>query len=142
MHLTLKRIDAAHFEALTPSGHRVLLDGPAEIGGLDRGARPMEMVLIGLAGCSAVDVLLILQKGRHAVHDLEVEVEANRAHAVPAVFTDIHLIFTGEGTMSKAHLERAVSLSMEKYCSVAQMLAPTVKITHKTQLRKTQNGVQ
>lgn len=142
MHVTLKQIDAAHFEALTPSGHRVLLDGPAEIGGLNRGARPMEMVLVGLAGCSAVDVLLILQKGRHDIHDLEVEVDAHRADAIPAVFTDIHLIFSAQGTMSKAHLERAVSLSMEKYCSVALMLAPTVKITHKTQLRKARDGLQ
>jgi putative redox protein len=140
MNLTLKRIRAAHFEAFTSSGHKIALDGPPHIGGQNRGARPMEMVLIGLAGCSSVDILMILEKGRHAVEDLEIEVSAVRTDAVPAVFSDIHLIFIASGSMQEKHLNRAASLSMEKYCSVAQMLLPKVRITHETQLRKSPQG--
>lgn len=134
MNVTIKRVNAAHFEAFTQSGHRIPLDGPADIGGENRGARPMEMVLVGLAGCSAVDILHILQKGRASVDDVEIEVAAKRADAIPAVFSEIHLRFRVSGSMSTAQAERAAMLSMEKYCSVARMLAPTVQITHEIQL--------
>ena len=134
MNVTIKRVNGAHFEALTQSGHRIQLDGPPDIGGQNMGARPMEMVLVGLAGCSAVDILHILQKGRTSVQDVEIHVSAIRADAIPAVFSEIHLRFHVSGSMTEAQAKRAAHLSMDKYCSVAMMLVPTVKITHEIQL--------
>jgi len=130
MRVTLKRTRGAQFLASNGAGQTALIDGPADIGGQGEGVRPMEMLLMSLAGCSAMDVLLILQKQRQPVSDLTVDVEGKRADAVPAVYTDIHLIFTASGDLDAQKLARAVALSMEKYCSVTKMLEPTVRITH------------
>lgn len=130
MRVVLQRREGALFEATNEKGHRCLLEGPPVVGGTDSALRPMEMVLVGLAGCSAVDVLLILQKGRHEIADLRVEVEGERAEAVPAVFTRIHLRFIAAGDFSREKLQRAADLSIEKYCSVAKMLMSTVQIDH------------
>ncbi len=99
-------------------------------GGKDLGARPMEVVLSGLGGCSAIDVMLILKQSRQSVSNCEIEITANRADTIPKVFTDIqiHYILTGIDMDSKK-VDRAVKLSMEKYCSVTRMLEPTVRIT-------------
>ena len=95
------------------------------------GLRPMETVLCGLVGCSGIDVALILEKARQKIDDCEIEVEAKRADAVPAVFTDIHVHYRITGSdLDPKKVSRAVSLSMEKYCSVTKMLEPTVSITH------------
>ncbi|MDX1609702.1 MAG: OsmC family protein [Halofilum sp. (in: g-proteobacteria)] len=122
--------DAA-FVGTTAAGHRVVMDGPPDAGGRERGPRPMEMVLLGLGGCSAFDVVHILRRGRHPLAGCEVEVEAERAETEPKVFTRIHMRFTlrGEGLPEK-QVERAVNLSADKYCSVARMLASTATITH------------
>ena len=128
--ITLKRKEGFKFEAINSLGKTAILDGPASIGGTDDGVRPMEMVLMGLAGCSSFDVLHILQKGRQDVEDLEVKVKAERVDAVPAVFTKIHLHFIASGGMTEKRLAQAVELSMEKYCSVSAMLAKSVEITH------------
>lgn len=137
MKISMRRLGGAQFEARSPQGQRCLVDGPPDVGGRGEGMRPMEMVLVGLAGCSAVDVLHILQKGRHQIGDLDIDVEAERADAVPAVFTRIHLRFVASGDFDLAKLQRAADLSMEKYCSVATMLAPTVEITHEVALKGT-----
>lgn len=129
MHITLNRKSGALFEAQNDRGQSIVLDGPADIGGVDGGMRPMEMLLVSLAGCSAVDVLHILQKGRQPIEDLRITVDGTRKDEIPAVFERIHLVFEAGGGVPLAKLQRAVDLSMEKYCSVSKMLAPTVDIT-------------
>lgn len=126
----------ARFTGETESGQRVVMDGPPDAGGRDQGPRPMEMVLLGLGGCSAFDVVHILQKGRRAVAACEVEIDAERAAVDPKVFTRIHMHFIVRGAeLDRARVERAVALSADKYCSVARMLASTAEITHDAELR-------
>jgi putative redox protein len=129
MRVKLAQTGAAKFTASNASGATVVIDGPAEMGGENAGLRPMETLLAALAGCSALDVLLIMEKQRENLEGLEVEVEGERAEAVPAVFTRIHLRFKGHGPIDLKKLQKAVELSMEKYCSVSKMLEPTVAIT-------------
>lgn len=119
------------FCARSPEGHEVWMDGPAEYGGENRGPRPMELVLMGMGGCTAFDVVHILRKGRLDVQDCEAEVSAERAPTDPKVFTRIHVHFRlrGRGLPEDA-VRRAVSLSAEKYCSASIMLAKTATITH------------
>ena len=132
MQVSLKRISGSKFEAVNEEGNGTVLDGPEIVGGVKAGVRPMEMVLMGLAGCAGVDVLLILQKGKHRVDTLDIQVDGTRADAVPAVFTDIHIVFEASGDFTEKQLARAADLSLEKYCSVATMLRPGVSITHET----------
>ena len=119
------------FEAIADSGHKVIMDASPAAGGENKGSRPMELLLMGLGGCSSIDVMMMLQKSRQEVTDCKAVIEAERADAVPAVFTHIHVHFvvTGRGLSSK-HVERAVKLSAEKYCSASIMLAKAVEITH------------
>lgn len=113
------------------SGHAVIMDGPKEHGGRNLGTRPMEMILLGLGGCTQFDVVHILRKGRHQVSLCEVELEAERADSDPKVFTKIHVHFkvAGPGLKEKA-VQRAVELSAEKFCSASIMLGASVDITH------------
>lgn len=131
MKAHIRWLDGMAFEAESGSGHRLTVDGPPDLGGQDRGPRPMELLLEGLGCCSAVDVMHILERGRHPVSGCEVEVEAERADATPAVFTRINLHFrvSGEGLKPQA-VARAVELSAEKYCSASIMLAKACEITH------------
>lgn len=123
------------FLAESDSGHSVLMDGAPEAGGQNAGPRPMEMLLMGLGGCTAFDVVMILKKGRHDIQDCVVEIEAQRASEDPKVFTDIHLHFIVTGkNMNSQHIERAIDLSAEKYCSASIMLKSTAKITHDFEL--------
>ena len=138
MKVSLSLIDGVHFAAETGSGHRILLDGSPEIGGQNLGARPMEMVLVGLAGCTALDVISILRKARQTVSDCRIEIEAERADTVPRVFSRIHLQFRVFGNNLKASVvERAIKLSLEKYCSVTMMLNKTAEISHAYELIET-----
>ena len=136
MQARIKWLDNMSFVAETGSGHSVVLDGSPENGGRNLGIRPMESVLIGLGTCSAFDVILMLKKARQEVRDCEVSLEAERADAIPAVFTRVELVFTVDGNdLSEKQVNRVVGLSVEKYCSVAKMLAPSVEITYKIELR-------
>ncbi|WP_152205433.1 OsmC family protein [Marinobacter changyiensis] len=128
----------ASFKATSGSGHTVQMDGPPDHGGRDLGPRPMEMLLMGLGGCSSFDVMSILQKSRQDVTDCRAEIEAERADEVPAVFTRIHLHFVVTGHKLKDNLvKRAVSLSAEKYCSASIMLEKAgVAITHSHEIRE------
>ncbi len=131
MHVHVGWSGKASFVGTTDAGHRVVMDGPPDAGGLDRGPRPMEMVLLGLGGCSAFDVVHILKKARQSISGCEVDIEAERAATDPKVFTRIHMRFLLQGErLSEKHVDRAVSLSAEKYCSVVRMLASTAEITH------------
>lgn len=117
------------------SGHAIVMDGPPEFGGRNLGVRPMEMLLLGMGGCTEFDVLHILRRGRHDVTLCEVELEAERAERDPKVFTRIHAHFRvgGKGLTEKA-VERAVKMSAEKYCSASIMLGATAEITHDFEL--------
>jgi putative redox protein len=130
VEVTLKRDTGYKFVATNATGHEAVLDGPAKIGGTDDGLRPMEMILMGLAGCSSFDLLSILEKQRQTVDDLEIKVQGHRVDAVPAVYEKIHLIFNFTGTIDPAKLERALGLAVDKYCSVVDMLKPNVEITY------------
>lgn len=123
-------VEGMAFMGEAGSGHAVIMDGAPEYGGRNIGIRPMEMLLIGLAGCTGFDVVQILKKGRENVTGCEVEVEAERATEDPKVFTKIHIAYriTGRG-LSQAKAERAVSLSKEKYCSASIMLGATAEMT-------------
>jgi putative redox protein len=113
------------------SGHSVVMDGAADAGGRNLGVRPMEMLLLGLGGCTAFDVVSILQKSRQKLVDCEVEIEAERATEVPKVFTSIHVHFIVSGKdLDPAKVERAVNLSADKYCSASRMLEKAATITH------------
>ena len=123
-------VEGMAFMGEAGSGHAVIMDGAPEYGGRNLGIRPMEMLLIGLAGCTGFDVVQILKKGRENVTGCEVEVEAERATEDPKVFTKIHISYriTGRG-LSQAKAERAVTLSKEKYCSASIMLGATAEMS-------------
>lgn len=132
MKATVKWVDGAMFVGESGSGHSVVMDGPADLGGRNLGPRPMEMLLLGTGGCASYDVLSMLKKSRQQVVDCRVEVEAERADAVPAVFTSIsmHFVVTGVG-LKDSQVKRAVELSAQKYCSASIMLgAAGVTISH------------
>lgn len=132
MKSTVKWVDGAMFVGESGSGHCVVMDGPEDLGGRNVGPRPMEMLLLGTGGCSVYDVMSMLKKSRQQVVDCRVEMEAERADAVPAVFTRItmHFVVTGVG-LKESHVRRAVELSAEKYCSASIMLgAAGVEIGH------------
>ena len=119
------------FVASTGSGHVTVMDGAVEGGGNDSAPRPMEMLLAGTGGCAAYDVVLILKRGRHAVTDCRVKLEAERADTEPKVFTKINFHFDVSGhELPEAAVERAVKLSHEKYCSASAMLGATAEITY------------
>lgn len=132
MKAKVRWVDEVKFLGESGSGHSVLMEGPEESGGRNVGIRPMEMLLIGVGGCSSYDVVAILKKARQNITDCVTEVTAERADAIPAVFEKIHLHFrvTGRG-LSEKQVERAVALSAEKYCSATIMLEKSgVEITH------------
>jgi|TARA_B110000483_G_scaffold147265_1_gene175734 putative redox protein len=122
----------ASFEAKSGSGHSLILDGPPDHGGKNQGPRPMEMLLVGVGGCSTFDVVDILKKSRQEVENCRCEVQAERADTVPSVFTKINLHFSVSGTnLKEAMVKRAVKLSAEKYCSASIMLERGgVEISH------------
>jgi putative redox protein len=129
MNSTVNWIANDQFETMSPSGHLMTFDGQGE-----SGPSPMEHLISALGACSSIDVVMILQKGRHAVSSCRCELTAERAETSPRVFTRIHAHFVVEGEgLSQKHVERAVSLSLEKYCSVALMLQETVEISHSSE---------
>ena len=119
------------FAAETGSGHMVTMDGAPEGGGRDLAPRPMEMVLVGTGGCTAYDVVMILQKSRQEVKGCTVKLEADRASEDPKIFTKVHFHFTVTGrNLNPATVERAINLSHDKYCSASVMLEKTATLTH------------
>lgn len=119
------------FAAETESGHTIMMDGSPDIGGENRGARPMEMVLVGLGGCTSIDVVLMLQKLGQNISDCQVEITAERVETIPKVFKTIHVHFKVFGKeLNEKKVARAVNLSAEKYCSVSKMLEKSVEMSH------------
>ena len=132
MQATVKWVDGVQFLGESGSGHSVVMDGPEDHGGRNIGVRPMEMLLIGIGGCASFDVMSILSKSRQKVADCRCELQAERADAVPSVFTKIHLHFVVAGTgLKEAQVARAVELSATKYCSASMMMASAgVEVSH------------
>ncbi len=122
------------FAATSEGGGTLRMEGPPDMGGPGEHLRPMETLLASLAGCSAVDVVKILTQQKEPLEGLVVRVDGTRADAIPAVFTEIRVVYEIRGPVAENKARRAVALSMEKYCSVTKMLEPTVKIHHEVVL--------
>ena len=131
MKARVKWLDGAAMVAESGSGHALVMDGPPEFGGRNLGVRPMEMLLLGMGGCTEFDVLMILRKARQEVTGCEVVLEAERADSEPKVFTRIHAHFIVSGrNLSEKRVAKAIDLSAQKYCSASIMLGAMAEITH------------
>jgi putative redox protein len=127
----VKYIDGLQFVGQADSGHAIVMDGDADVGGNNTGLRPMELLLIGVGGCSGMDIVSILKKKREKVTDVEINVNGKKAEDYPQKFTDIDIEFVVKGrNLSDEAVKRAVQLSMDKYCSVKATLEGTAKITY------------
>ena len=131
MKATVKWLDHMSFVGESGSGHSVVMDGPPDDGGRNMGVRPMEMVLLGMGGCTSFDLVLILQRQRQAVTDCQVEIEAERATKVPKFLPGFMCITSSRaGIWIRKKVERAVKMTAEKYCSVSIMLSASVELSH------------
>ena len=131
MNASVKWVDGMLMVGESGSGHAVVMDGPAEFGGKDLGVRPMEMLLLGMAGCTTVDVVGTLEKMREKLSDCRAQISAVRSDEYPKVFTNIHVHFMIKGDqINPSKVEKAIKLSAEKYCSASIMLGETADITH------------
>ena len=141
MKAVVKWLDHMSFVGESESGHSVVMDGPPESGGRNMGVRPMEMVLLGMGGCTAFDVVMILQRQRQAITDCHVELTAERADEVPKVFTRIHAHYVVKGKgLDEKKVARAVDMTAEKYCSVSIMLAKSAEVTHDFEIVEEDQG--
>lgn len=137
MKARVKWVEDVAFMGESETGHAIVMDGAPENGGRNIGMRPMEVLLIGMGGCTSFDVVTILKKSRQAVVDCVAEINAERADEVPKVFTKIHVHFVVTGNdLNEKQVARAVSLSAEKYCSASIMLSKSVEITHDYEIRE------
>jgi putative redox protein len=138
MQIKLKRIDADfNIEATNSEGNTLLMDGSREIGGNGKGMRPMQLLLAALGGCSSVDIISILRKQKQELESIDIEVNGHRDPVGVegySLFKTIEVHFIVKGNVAKDKVERAVQLSMEKYCSVSKTLEPTAKVTYKVTL--------
>ena len=131
MKTTVRWVDNMLMLGEAESGHAIVMDGPEILGGQNLGVRPMEMLLLGMGGCTTVDVVSTLKKMRESIRDCRVEISAERAEEHPKVFTKIHLHFIIEGAnLNEKKVAKAVSLSADKYCSASIMLGKTATLTH------------
>ena len=131
MNLSVNWVDGMLMVGKSHSGHSITMDGPIEIGGENLGVRPMEMLLLGVAGCTMIDVVTTLKKMRQNLTHCETKISAERADEHPKVFTDIHIHFIVQGKdLDSKKVDKAITLSAEKYCSASIMLGKTANITH------------
>jgi putative redox protein len=120
-----------HFEAVNEGSHKVNIDASPAIGGENKGPRPMELLIMGLGGCSGIDIISILQKQKIEVKDFKIIIDAEREpNAIPSLFKKIHMNFIFKGEIDKHKADRAIALSLEKYCSVAKTLEASAEITY------------
>jgi putative redox protein len=135
MKASVKWVQDAMYLGESGSGHAVVMDGAPDAGGRNIGFRPMEMLLLGLGGCTAFDVVMILKRGREPVTDCVIDIEAQRAETEPKVFTKIAMRYRISGrALDPKKVERAVHLSADKYCSATAMLARTAQFSHEIEL--------
>ena len=131
MNISVNWVDGMLMVGKSHSGHSITMDGPPEIGGDNLGVRPMEMLLLGVAGCTMIDVVTTLKKMRQELTHCETKVNAERADDHPKVFTDIHIQFLVKGNdLDSKKVKKAITLSAEKYCSASIMLGKTASISH------------
>ena len=131
MNISVKWIDGMLMVGKSDSGHAIMMDGPPEIGGENLGVRPMEMLLLGMTGCTVIDVISTLKKMREDVVDCQTQVSADRSEEYPKVFTNIHIHFVLRGKqLNPLKVDKAIKLSAEKYCSASIMIGKTAIITH------------
>ena len=131
MNISVKWIDGMLMVGQSDSGHAIVMDGPPEIGGENLGVRPMEMLLLGMTGCTVIDVISTLKKMREDVVDCQTQVSADRSEEYPKVFTNIHVHFVLKGKqLNPSKVDKAIKLSAEKYCSASIMIGKTAVITH------------
>jgi len=131
MNISVKWIDGMLMVGKSDSGHAIVMDGPPEIGGENLGVRPMEMLLLGMAGCTMIDAISTLEKMREKISDCQTKVSADRDEDYPKVFTNIHVHFIFRGKhLNSSKVDKAIKLSAEKYCSASIMLGKTAVITH------------
>ena len=131
MNISVKWIDGMLMVGKSDSGHAIVMDGPPEIGGENLGIRPMEMLLLGMTGCTMIDVVSTLKKMREDVVDCQTQVSADRSEEYPKVFTNIHVHFVLRGKqLNPLKVDKAIKLSAEKYCSASIMIGKTAIITH------------
>lgn len=131
MEVRVKWVDGMMFLGESESGHAIVMDGPPELGGNNMGVRPMEMLLLGMGGCTSIDVMQMLQKSRQNITDCVAEISAERVDTIPKVFSKIHVHFVVTGKeLKESAVARAVKLSAEKYCSASIMLEKAVEISH------------
>ena len=131
MNISVNWVDGLLMVGKSDSGHTITMDGPPESGGENLGVRPMEMLLLGVAGCTMIDVVTTLKKMRQDLSHLETKINAERATDHPKVFTDIHIQFILKGQdLDEKKVDKAITLSAEKYCSASIMLGETATITH------------
>lgn len=133
MKINIKRLDDAfNMQAVNEEGNSLLMDGSSDIGGNGKGMRPMQLLLAAVGGCSAIDVILILKKQKQVIESFEVEVDGEREKIQDySLFRDICLHFKIKGQVDKDKAEKAIQLSLDKYCSVSKTLEPTANITYK-----------
>ncbi len=131
MKARVKWVEDVMFLGESGTGHTIVMDGPEDAGGHGTGMRPMELLLLGLGGCTSFDVITMLKKSRQDINDCVVEIDSERSDEIPKVFTKINVHYTVTGKdLKEAHVKRAVSLSTEKYCSASLMLGKTAEISH------------
>jgi len=132
MKIELKRLnDAVHFEATNADGNSIIMDGSPAIGGEDKGVRPMQTLMMGLAGCASIDVVVILKKMRQQLDDLKVSVEAETAKEKDVTtFTNIVLHFSLWGNIKEEKAKKAIEMSIDTYCSVGKIIEKTAPITY------------
>ena len=131
MNISVNWVDGLLMVGKSDSGHTITMDGPPESGGENLGVRPMEMLLLGVAGCTMIDVVTTLKKMRQDLSHLETKINAERATDHPKVFTDIHIQFILKGqNLDEKKVDKAITLSAKKYCSASIMLGETATITH------------
>ena len=131
MNISVNWVDGMLMVGKSDSGHAITMDGPPEIGGENLGVRPMEMLLLGMAGCTMIDAISTLEKMRENLSDCQTKVSADRDEDYPKVFTNIHVHFVLRGKqLNPSKVDKAIKLSAEKYCSASIMIGKTAIITH------------
>lgn len=136
MKITIDHLNDLHMEAQNEEGGLIRMDGTTEIGGLEGGFSPMQLLLAGVGGCSAIDIIGILEKQKQDLQDLKVEVDGNRQNkGTYSEFTTIHINYIFTGDLDDKKVERAINLSLDKYCSVTKTLEKTSEITHSYEIK-------
>lgn len=136
MKITINQLENTHMEAANEEGGIIRMDGSTSIGGLEGGFSPMQLLLAGVGGCSAVDIVGILNKQRQDLRDLTIEVEGNKqSKEEHSEFKNIHINFIFTGDLDESKVERAINLSLDKYCSVSKTLEQATEITHSYEIK-------